>query len=579
VSSATASPARRTSPLAVHAPFLVALLVGLTLRVVVMVAYRPALLFPDSFGYLNRAHDFEMTHTRPGGYSLVLKPITALTDSLVAVSAVQHLIGIGLAVAIYVFLLRRAVPRWAATLATLPLLLDPLQLTLEHYVLSDLLFEALLVAACLTLLWNRRPGWFAMALAGFLAASTGIVRGAGTAVLAVFVVAALCLRVPWHKILVLLVGAALPLVPYLMAFHAAFGTYAVSNAGPRFLYARIAPKVYCPGVDLPRYEKALCPKQPLGHRPNTDYFMWGGHRAPQWQVKPPPGMTQLEMVKDFDKRVIRAEPVVYAKAVLIDLGGGFAPVRTYDVPGYPASYWLFADHYWSMDRWLHSPALSHEPALEDTTYDAGAARFMTTYRHWVWTPGPLLAALLLAAAVAVAGFGRARRSGDRVAVGLLAGCCLLTLATGAAVSGFSWRYQLPQLPMFSTAGVLAIAALVRGRRPGTPPEEQRLRPLDRVADLLVQRTPELRRAAERGVLQARLAQLVGVVAAVLSAVLAVGSGWVALGPAVLGGICVGVVVMLLLLGARRRAMTDAPPPERGAASSAQEPSDVVLTRR
>jgi Dolichyl-phosphate-mannose-protein mannosyltransferase len=577
VTTLTTSGARRASPLSAHAPFAVALAFGVVLRVVVMVAYRPALLFPDSFGYLNRAHDLTLDDMRPLGYSLALKPIVTVTDSLTAISLVQHLLGLVIAVLCYAFLLRRGVPRWAATLAALPVLLDPLQLVLEHYMLSDVVFEALLVGACLALVWRHRPGYVAVALAGLLAASSAIVRGAGTFVLVVFVVTLVCLRLPWGKIAVFLLAAAVPIVPYVTAFHDAYGKYAISTAGPRFLYSRLAPKVHCAGLDLPSYEQKLCPKQPVDRRPDTNYYMWGRHRAAQWHLQPPPGMTSLQVVKDFDKRVLRAEPLTYTKAVMVDLAGGFAPTRTYQVPGYPASYWLFADHYWSMDQWVPDRSTDHRAVLRDASVDQGAADFLVGYRHWIWTPGPLMALLLLLAAAAVAGFGRARRSGDRVAVGLLAGACLLTLATGAAVSGFSWRYQLPQLPLLSTAGVLAITALLRGRRPGTPPEEPRWRPLDRAAQLLVSRTPELRRAAERGVLQTRLAQLVGVVVAVLSAAVAVASGWVAAGPAVLGGIGVGVLAMLLLLGARRRALVDAPPPRPRA--SADEPADVVLTRR
>ena len=584
MSTVPASWARRRTPLVAHAPFIVALLAGVALRVVVLVAYRPALLFPDSFGYLGDAHDFEITQTRPGGYSLFLKPITAVTDPLTAVSAFQHVLGLGLAVAVYVFLLRRRIPRWAATLATLPLLLDPLQLVLEHYVLSDLLFEVVLVVACLILLWHRRPGHVAMVAVGFLAAGTGLVRGAGSAILLVFLAAVVCLRLPWHKIAVFLVGAAIPLVPYVMAFHAAYGSYAVSDAGPRFLYARIAPKVYCPGVQLPRYEKPLCPKQPLASRPSTDYFMWGRHRAPQWQVQPPPGLTQLQMVKDFDKRVIRAEPAAYAKAVLFDLAGGFAPTRTYEVPGYPASYWLFADHYWSMDRWLHSPTLGRQPALQGTSVDPGAARFLTAYRHWLWTPGPLLGVLLVAAAGAVVGTGRTRRSGDRVAVGLLAGCCFVTIATGAAVSGFSWRYQLPQLPLLPAAGVLAVAALIRGRAPGSPPPAQPLRVLDRSARGLTRLVPAawrpaLRRAADRGTPQVAIALVAGLLLGAVSALLLVRSGWVAHGPAWVGGLAVAAVVVVVLLVARARSRADGTPSDRGSDSSGDRSPDVVLTRR
>jgi hypothetical protein len=300
VSTAASARRARTSRPSAHLPFVVALLAGVAVRVVVMVAYRPALLFPDSFSYLRHAHHFQLPHMRPAGYSLVLWPIAQLTHSLTPVSAIQHAAGIALAIALYVFLLRRGLPAWGATLATLPVLLDPLQLVLEHYVLSDFLFEVALVAACLTLLWRHRPGHLAMLVTGVLAASTGIVRGAGSAILVAFLVAVLCLRVRWTKVAVFVVGAALPLVPYVMAFHAAFGSYGISDDGPRFLYARIAPKVSCPGLDLPRYERPLCPRQPVSKRPDTDYFMWGGHHAPQWHVVPPPGMTQVEVVKDFD---------------------------------------------------------------------------------------------------------------------------------------------------------------------------------------------------------------------------------------------------------------------------------------
>src|SRR4051794_19006057 len=142
-----------------HALFLVALVLGIALRIVVVTAYRPALVFYDSPVYLAHATHFKMPELRPGGYSLFLRPIVALTDSvqgdLTLIQLVHHAVGLGLAVACYVFLIRRGIPPWGATLAVLPLLFDPLQLVLEHYILSDVLFEALLVAACLLVLWRR----------------------------------------------------------------------------------------------------------------------------------------------------------------------------------------------------------------------------------------------------------------------------------------------------------------------------------------------------------------------------------------------------------------------------------------
>ena len=62
-----------------------------------------------------------------------------------------------MAVAIYVLLLRRGVPRWLAALATAPVLLDAYQLQIEQNVMPDVMFEALIVAGLVALLWRATP--------------------------------------------------------------------------------------------------------------------------------------------------------------------------------------------------------------------------------------------------------------------------------------------------------------------------------------------------------------------------------------------------------------------------------------
>ena len=555
----TASPIapERRSWVRRHALFLTVVVVGIAVRSVVMVGYHPALIFTDSFNYLERAHDFRLTLRRPAGYSMLLWPLARFTDSLTPIVVVQHLAGVGLAAVSYAFLLRRGLPRWGAVLAVLPLLLDPLQLVLEHYVLSDVLFEVLLVAACLTLLWRHRPGVGAVVAAGVLVASAALVRGAGTFLLPVFLIAVLCLRLGWRKVTAFVLAAVLPLAGYAVAFHQEHGVYAVTVSGPHFLYARLAPIVHCDGVDLPSYERSLCPPEPVGHRHNTDWYMWGGHQSAQWHVSPPAGMTQVQVVKDFDKRVVRAEPWVYAGEVLKDVARGFAPSRTYEVPGYPASYWLFADHYWSMDTF--SARTQRHAEQFGTGSNEQAAVVMTAYRHGVYLPGPLAAVMLLLALVAALGVGRARRSGDRVAIGLLASACVVPLLTGAALSGFSWRYQLPQIALLPLAGSLAIAALVRGRGPAAP-EGPTPRPvLDTLAGELA-RLPlpvawrrGMQRSARQGSLQLVIAVLLGVLAGCATAALAVASGWAAPALAVAVGVIVGALVGATLVVARARA--------------------------
>ncbi len=533
-----------------HAPFAAALLAGIAIRIVVGVAYRPAIIFYDTTSYLNvAAHPYVGTF-RPIGYSLILWPFLQVDPaSLLPISVFQHVLGLLVAVACYAFLLRRGLPAWVATLAALPVLLDPLQLVLEHYVLSDVAFEAMLVAACLMLLWKNRPGIVLLAGSGLAVGSCALVRGAGSFLLVVFLVAAVCLRVGWVRVVTFGVAALLPIAAYATAYHAKYGEYALSPSGSRFLYARVAPIVRCqdPQLKLPRYEKMLCPHRPVGSRPSSDYFMWGHHQGPAYHVVPPPGMTVEQVLGDFAKRVVRAQPRAYTQAALADFARGFYPSRTYDVPGFPSRYWLFKDHYWMLKTRDWHP--TDAPA---------AAGFLQTYRQVLWTPGPLNAVLLLVAAVAALGLGRARRSGDRVAIGLLAGSGAVTLLTTAAVSGFSWRYQLPQLALFPVAGALGAAALLRGRATGQPEPSPPVRLLDRAAESVARWHPGLRRLDDRGRLALPLAAVAGLVVAVMAALVAVRSGWFRPELSLLVGAGAGVAVGLMLVVAHLRTAADLP---------------------
>ncbi len=92
-----------------HWLFAVLLTAGLVLRVLTQIAYRPALLYIDSTKYLLGAYPGD----DPPGYQLAIKPVLALGNpDLIAV--IQHLAGLGMAIALYLVLLRRGAPRWLA---------------------------------------------------------------------------------------------------------------------------------------------------------------------------------------------------------------------------------------------------------------------------------------------------------------------------------------------------------------------------------------------------------------------------------------------------------------------------------
>jgi hypothetical protein len=150
-----------------------------------------------------------------------------------------------------------------------------------------------------------------------------------------------------------------------------------------------------------------------------------------------------------------------------------------------------------------------------------------------------------------------------VAVGLLAAACLLPLLTSAALSGFSWRYQLPQIPLLPMAGALGLAALVRGRREGGPEPAPPLRVLDRWAG----------RSTRLSVL---LAASTGAIAAVLFVLMGVASGWFAPLSAVVAGVVLGILLSVTLLLARAHAPSDASP--TGAATGSAGPREPAGQR-
>src|SRR5918911_1932132 len=83
-----------------HLPFAIALALGAAVRVLTAIAYRPALLFlGDSYFYLIHAIDLPPDTFHPAVYTAFLWPFQHLGASS-AVAPVQHVVGLGTAVAL-----------------------------------------------------------------------------------------------------------------------------------------------------------------------------------------------------------------------------------------------------------------------------------------------------------------------------------------------------------------------------------------------------------------------------------------------------------------------------------------------
>jgi 4-amino-4-deoxy-L-arabinose transferase-like glycosyltransferase len=438
-----------------HWLFAALLMLGAALRGVVLVAYHPALIFPDSVRYLQYAHDFAGGRWTPdalrqSGYSILIIPVMLLHD-LWLIPLAQHLAGLATAVLVYAVLIRLGARTWLAALATIPVLFDPLQLVLEQYVLTDVWTVLLVTGALVLLVWRREePAIRAAAVAGLLLGVAVTFRDQNVIMIVPAALYVLLLRGRRLIRLAALTGCfLLPVLGYLGWFGATHGQFNFTTFDGTFLYGRVVGFADCRGLDLPAYERPLCPAEPPAQRV-ADFYMWNP-QSPQWTFTPPAGKSRDAVVRDFSLRILRHQPGAYAEAVIRDFFYGFSPVRGAGPEKYSPAYLRFQTKV-RPDRQAYASigALGY-PAPE---IRAGPAAFLSAYGRWFYLPGPLFAAgLVLALGGLIAG------RGGRRALLLFTVSAVVILLPPAVFATFDWRYQLPQLSLIPVAAVLGAQAI------------------------------------------------------------------------------------------------------------------------
>ena len=450
-----------------HWLFLSALAVGFSLRVIAQFAYRPALLYIDSYRYLHDLN-FDPTKSEPVGYPvIVLRPLLFLFGNLASVAALQHLLGLALGVAIYALLLRRGARPWVGAVAALPVLLNAYQIQIEQNVLAETLFEVLLVGGIVALLWNPQPKLTALVASGILLGVAVTVRTVG---LPLIVPAAVYAAVAGPRgsgrvVRAGIVAAAfvLPVAVYVGYYHHWSHRVGLTTADAAVLAGRAEVIVDCHGLSMPSDERVLCPPEPLGHRLGVDQYAHDAH-TPISHVVPPPGKTRDNVLRSFAYRVFEHQPLDLARVVFDDFAKNFAWSPTTSHGDRPVSRWQFQHSY---------PTFPDMNAAETLSEHGGGGpsvlhpltTFLRDYQLTVgFVPGPVLAGLFLLGLAGGVGVGRARRSGLRAAC-LLPTVAGLVLLLGADVFEFSWRYQLPALALVPIGAGLAVVALTRGGEP------------------------------------------------------------------------------------------------------------------
>jgi hypothetical protein len=438
-----------------HWLFALLLTAGAALRILVEIAYRYPFVQPDSHRYLTSAILLQPDENRPSGYSLFLRLVPGW-HQLWPVPILQHLLGLAMGAAIYWLLVSRGVPRWGSALAALPILLDPYQVAIEHYVLSDTLFEAFLLGGFVALSIRRRISWQLAAVGGLLLGCAVVTRAVAEMVLPVAFLVVLLGQARWRPVLALVVGVVIPVGGYMVWYHHDYGAYSTGRFPENILYERVARFADCRRLDVPSFEQALCPQAAKRKPRGWFYYAWS-RKSPWRNVAPPPGMSTWEMLHAFNRAAIRQQPVAYAKLIARDALRGFRLREDEYADGSGmATHWRFG-----AEGQYH--AVEVIPGMPDESklgINEPLARGLGVYSH-VYLPGPVYAALLLAGLAAAVGVGRAARSGMRATAALFSVSALLLLLASTAISIFSWRYQLPQFLLLPPAGALGLVALAR----------------------------------------------------------------------------------------------------------------------
>ncbi|MCK9901207.1 hypothetical protein MXD63_14105 [Frankia sp. Cpl3] len=466
----------RSSFLVRHAVFGVLLVVGVALRLAAVVGFRPAFEFSgDSYAYIRLSELSEPDPMRPAGYPAFLRVLVEAGADLWVVPVVQHLLGLLLATALYALLVHRRVATPIAAVAAAPLLLDAYQVVIEHFVMAETVFAALLVAAVVALMWSRRPSVWALALAGLLLGASGLVRTIGVALGLLAFGYVVARRLGWLRVSVFGVFLAAPLIAYASWFSTAHGSFGLTGGDAAWLYGRVAPIADCAKLDLRPEQLALCSPHPVGERPDPSYYVWDRNSpANRLGVS---AAEREELLRDFARQVITAQPTDYLNTVGTDIAHFFRPGRPIGPQDWPDATWRFPTddeprHLHNSEPLLGLQGEADRPARDFAQPWAGVLR---SYQTRGYTPGPALAAAaglgLLACLAALprivpaglrGGDGRARwhdLTSERRRTGL---DCLFLVAASAAVVVipaatvcFDYRYMLPLLFLLPPAAALA----------------------------------------------------------------------------------------------------------------------------
>jgi hypothetical protein len=497
-----------------HKLFTGALAVGAVLRLFAMIGYPGALWFAgDSYVYLGAALRPQPNLSKSTGYSFFLRLLLPF-HSLTLVTCVQHLMGLAVAVLIYVVLRRNSVSKTWSAVATLPVLLDGYIIESEHLIMAETVFTFLLMVAVVVLLW--RPGlprWWVAVIAGLLVGYAVIVRTEGVVMLAVLPLFLLLRGMAWKTLrgwlvaIAFAVASLVPLGAYMNWFHHRTGHYGTTMSAGFYLWGRVSSFADCARIKPTGDEALVCPRQPIVDRTPPGNYVWHApyvHKdmrgictitvtgGKQSKSCGPVSYAGNKVLTDFAIHAVEAQPLDYAKTVFFDtmLSFGFPRIA---YPGAGTTYYYnFHLHYvtakynllppdnpnheWIPGGTAYQDWLSYGHQAPGVVHKIVAAPILV-YQRMVFTYGPLLALIFLVGlggVLSVTAAGRSSRGlRSRASARALRsvrvhwaprGTTMLPwvtavalLVTPIALADFDYRYLIPAVPFACLAAGLAFA--------------------------------------------------------------------------------------------------------------------------
>lgn len=462
-----------------HWPVVLVLAAGAVLRAGAAIAYRPALFYSDSWGYLSMAHGggiVSFAPLRPSGYPLILKVL----HSLVVITTVQHLAGLVTALLVYATARALGVRRWLASAGAALVALDAWAIALEQHILAEAFTAlALALAVWASLAATTRPdagltrgirprasAGTALGLAGLCIAAAGLMRPSALFAVPAWVIWMLWIRPGLRPIVTGLACLIVPLVVYSAAHAHTTGTFGLTQANGWFLYGRVGPIAKCDGIDVQREARKLCDRPPQAAHENQSFFMFN-RRSPARRAfggisadSKKQAHSNAELGK-FARQVILHRPGAYAQLVASDFFKYFRPGphalhREDDTVEFPRTARIRFD----------DPQTRHRlyPGLRPHASAPGGA--LRSYASVMHSSRPLIALIVLAGLAAL-GIGARTRDPRVPALFLSLGIAVGILLGAALAAGFALRYLVPVVAEFAIAATLSVellAAAARGRR-------------------------------------------------------------------------------------------------------------------